>query len=76
MQFLTLASTAGPGAISVVNIQAQSLTETGYKCIVVAIHPFFIYRFDENTYNLSETDYASQLSARDMVGMLRFDGVL
>ncbi|MEM7778573.1 MAG: hypothetical protein AAF732_23595 [Pseudomonadota bacterium] len=77
-RFLTLATTAGHGAIWVVDVQSQLLPvrPERYKCIIVGMHPFFLYKFRGNSYDLATFDYASQLSPSVAAKLLAIDGSL
>ena len=73
--FVTLATTAaGTSPLAVVNIQAHSIPADRYKCIVIALHPFFIRKFD--SYELKVSDYRSQLTYASIIRLLNFDGHL
>jgi len=69
---VTLATSAGKSAIWVIDVQSRSIPTPAkpYKCIVIAMHPFFIYEMASDRYQIENWDYDSQLPLAERYALM------
>jgi hypothetical protein len=70
---VNLGTTGGHSAIDSIEIQARALVGLGdrFRCIVVGLHPMFLKRFEDDSFDLVTTDYAAVLPLSGLFDLAR-----
>ena len=76
LDFVTLATTAGYNMVSVIDIQSSLIPKNKYACIIIGMHPFFLFAPDDPSFNLVATNYISQLTFTEIIRIMKIDDTI